>query len=304
MIHTVFFTFSNLGGVLIMQVQSRYIGIACPSCGAEKTINVPETLFTEKKFGHVKIQVPKGAVCQEHVFVVLLDIKGRILGYQTVDLSVSTPSVAKSKGEAQPEVDESIGLMKFIEQLGFRCLAGLIHSKLFNYQPFVIIQKDVQMDMDEVNFFLDDIVPQMYRNHKALKHIEYNDYVFPTATYFYALVKNQRKTAFLMNLHKHIIQMPWQTGLDLEKGFITTALKNKDPMEQIKYLTFYITKFLEDVDKTKIIIEQMKKISKKDLVKKLKEIAITSTITKEYVTSIKEFIRRRVSRELAAKIND
>ncbi len=287
-----------------MQVQSRYIGIACPSCGAEKTINIPETLFTEKKFGHVKIQVPKGAVCQEHVFVVLLDIKGRILGYQTVDLSVSTPDAARSKEEAQAEVDESLGLMKFIKLLGFRCLAGLIHAKLFNYQPYVIIKKDVQMDMDEVNFFLDDVVPEMFRNHKALKHIEYNDYVFPTATYFYALVKNQRKAAFLMNLHKHIIQMPWQTGLDLEKGFIATALKNKDPIEQLKYLSFYITKFLEDVDKTKIIIEPMKKISKKDLVKKLKEIAITSTVTKEYVTSIKEFIHRRDSRDIAKKIHD
>ena len=287
-----------------MQVQSRQIGIACPSCGAEKTLNVPETLFTEKKFGHVKIQVPKGVVCQEHVFVVLLDINGRILGYQTVDLSISTPNAVKSKEEAQPEVAESLGLTKFIKLLGFRCLAGLIHSKLFNYQPYIISKKDVQMDMDEVNIFLDDLVPDMYKNHKVLKHIEYDDYVFPTATYFYALIMNQRKTAFLINLDKHIIQIPWQTGLELEKSFITTALKNKDPKEQLKFLAFYVTKFLEDVDKTKIIIETMKKISKKDLVKKLKEIAITSTISREYVASIKEFIYRRVSVEIAAKIQD
>lgn len=107
-----------------------------------------------------------------------------------------------------------------------------------------------------------------------------------------------------MNLDKHIIQMPWDTGLELEKGFITTAIKNQNPIEQIKYLTFYITKFLEDVDKSKIIVEPMKKISKKDLVKKLKEIAITSTVTKEYVSSIKEFIHRRISRDIAAKIHD
>jgi hypothetical protein len=287
-----------------MQVQSRQIGIACPSCGAEKTLNVPETLFTEKKFGHIKIQVPKGVVCQEHVFVVLLDINGRILGYQTVDLSISSPNAVKSKEVAQPEVDELSGLAKFIKLLGFGCLAGLIHSKLFNYQPYVISKKDVQMDMDEVNIFLDDLVPDIYKNHKVLKHIEYDDYVFPTATYFYALVMNQRKAAYLMNLDKHIIQMPWKTGLELEKSLITTALKNKDPKEQLKFLTFYVTKFLEDVDKTKIIVESMKKISKKELVKKLKEIAITSTVSREYVASIKEFIHRRVSPGIAEKIND
>ncbi len=287
-----------------MQVQCRYINIACPSCGSEKTITIPETLFTEKKFGHVKIQVPQGAVCPDHVFVVLLDIKGRILGYQTVDLSISSVDATKPKEQARLEGDKALGLMKFIEMLGFRCFAGLIHAKLFNYQPYVIIKKDSEMNMDEVNNFLDDIVPEMYKNNRVLKHIEYNDYVFPTATYFYALVKNQRKKAFLMNFQKHIIQMPWQTGLDLEKGFIATALKNENPNEQIKYLAFYISKFLEDVDKTKIIIKPAKKISKKDLVKKLKEIALTSTITKEYVSCIKEFVHRRVSPEIAKKIQD
>ncbi|MFW9972424.1 MAG: hypothetical protein ACFFDF_19725 [Candidatus Odinarchaeota archaeon] len=287
-----------------MQVQCRYIDIACPSCGSEKRVTIPEKLFTEKKFGHVKIQVPQGAVCQDHVFVVLLDIKGRILGYQTVDLSVSSTDIAKPKEEAPLEDEEILGIMRFINMLGFRCLAGLIHAKLFNYSPYVIIKKDFEMNMDEVNNLLDSIVPEIYKNNKVLKPIEYNDYVFPTATYFYALVKNQRKKAYLMNLHKHIIQMPWETGLDLEKGFITSALKNEDPLEQIKYLTFFISKFLEDVDKTKIIVEPIKKISKKELVKKLKEIAITSTVTKEYITSVKEFIHRRVSPNLAQKIND
>ncbi|MFX1380153.1 MAG: hypothetical protein ACFFA4_13785 [Promethearchaeota archaeon] len=288
----------------MVQVQTRYINIACPSCGSEKTVNIPETLFTEKKFGHVKIQVPQGAVCQDHVFVVLLDIKGRILGYQTVDLSVSSTTESKPKEEAHLEKTEATGLRKLIEMLGFRCLAGLIHTKIFNYQPYVIIKRDFELNVDEVNNFLDDIVPEMYKNKRVLKHIEYNDYVFPTATYFYALVKNQRKRAFLINLDKHIIQMPWQTGLDLEKGFITSALKNEDHIEQIKYLSFYISKFLEDVDKTKIIIESVRKISKKDVVKKLKEIAITSTVTKEYISSIKEFLHRRGSPEIAQKIND
>jgi len=287
-----------------MQVQCRLINIACPTCGIDKTVSIPETLFTEKKFGHVKIQVPQGAVCQDHVFVVLLDVKGRILGYQTVDLSVSSTVDAKPKEEVRLEEDETLGLMRFIKMFGFRCFAGLIHAKLFNYQPYVIIKKNFQMNMDEINNVLDEFVPEKYKNKRMIKHVEYNDYVFPTATYFYALVKNQRKTAFLMNLHKHIIQMPWQTGLDLEKGFITSALKNEDPIEQMRYISFYISKFLEDIDKTKIILEPKRKISKKDLIKKLKEIAITSTVTKEYVTCIKEFIHRRVSPQIAKKIHD
>ena len=194
--------------------------------------------------------------------------------------------------------------MRFIRTLGFRCFAGLIHAKVFNYQPVLIIKKGFQINLEKINNFLDDIVPEMYKNKRVLKTIDYSPNTFPLATYFYALVMNQRKTAFLLNEHKHIIQMPWKTGLDFEKGIIASALQKHDQNEHLKYLTFYVTKFLEDVDKALIIIEPVKKISKKDLVKKLKEIAITSTITKNYVSCIKEFIHRRKSPQIAKKIHD
>ncbi|MFX0003771.1 MAG: hypothetical protein ACFE9C_01930 [Candidatus Hodarchaeota archaeon] len=287
-----------------MQVVGKYINIACPSCGSEKIVNIPLSLFTEKKFGHVKIQVPQGAVCPDHVFVVLLDLEARILGYQTVDLSVSSADESTPKDQNHVEKDESLGLMRFIRMLGYNCFAGLIHAKLFDYQPYIIKTSTTEIDMNEVNQFLDDIVPEVYKNHKFVEEIEYDDETFPTATYFYALVKNQKTRDFLMNPHKQIIQIPWQTGLELEKTIIANTLNNKNPNEHLKFVSFYISKFLEDVDKTKKIIDPVKKISNKDIVKKLKEIAITSTISKEYVSSIKEFIHRRISPDLASKIRD
>jgi hypothetical protein len=287
-----------------MQVASKQVKIACPSCGVEKVVNVPLSLFAEKKFGHVKIQVPQGAVCPDHVFVVLLDMEARILGYQTVDLSVSSTSESTHKDQDRFEKDDNLGLMKFIKMFGFRCFAGLIHSKLFDYQAYIIKKNDFQMEMDSINKFLDDIVPDVYKNHIFVDKIEYDEDIYPVATYFYALVKNQNTTDFLMNLQKHVIQMPWQTGVELEKNFIASALTNKDPIEQTKFVSFYISKFLEDVEKTKIIVEPVKKISRKDIVKKLKEIAITSTVTREYVSFIKEFIHKRISPELSIKIRN
>jgi hypothetical protein len=287
-----------------MQVLNKQINIACPICGTEKIVNIPETLFKEKKFGHVKVQVPQGAVCQDHVFIVLLDMDGRILGYQTVDLSVSSKAEPKTKDQDSIEKDESLGLMKFIRMLGFRCFAGLIHSKLFHYEPYIIMPENCQLNVDEINYFLEDVVPEKYRNKIVLKKIEYDDDVFPHANYFYDLVKNKRKTEFLINPDKHIIQMPWQTGLELEKNLIASAIQNEKHLEQIKFLSFYLTKFIEDTNKAMIIIEPLKKISKRELVKKLKDIAITSTVTKDYVTSIKEFIHRQISPEIAKKIKN
>ncbi|MFX1418572.1 MAG: hypothetical protein ACFE9N_06600 [Promethearchaeota archaeon] len=287
-----------------MQVHSKLIEVACPRCGLEKTIGVPETLFSQKKYGHIKIQVPQGVVCQDHVFVVFLDVEGRIIGYQTVDLSISSTPETAPKEEISLEDGKTISLKRFIMMVGYSCFAGLIHAKLFNYPSFLIMNSEHKLNIDVINNVLDEIVPEIYKNKRSLKIIDYNDRVFPTATFFYALVQNQRKTAFLMNPHKHVVQMPWKTGLELEKTMIASAINKEDQNEHLKFLAFYISKFLEDVDKTLKILETVKKASKKELVKKLKEIAITSTITKNYVNSIEEYIHRRVSPQVARKVHD
>lgn len=288
---------------LIMQVQQFAIDVACPRCGVEKTIHVPETLFAQKKFGHIKIQVPKGAVCQDHMFIVFLDVKGRIIGYETVDLSIKTTTEKKICEEIDIEEKET-KLDRFIADIGFNCLAGLIHSKLFNYHSYLIINKEFTVNLDVINNLLDELMPEAYKNRRPLKTIEFNNEIYPTATFFYALVKNQKKTAFLMNPRKLIVQMPWKTGIELERSIINSARKKEDQNEQLKFLTFFITKFLEDVNKTISILETTKKISKKDLVKKLKEKSPLSTITRTRVDFIKEFIYRRKSPQIAKKIQN
>ena len=107
-----------------------------------------------------------------------------------------------------------------------------------------------------------------------------------------------------MNPHKHIIQMPWKTGLDLEKNIINSAINKEEGNERLRFLTFFISKFLHDVDNTLLILENTKKISKKNLINKLKGISITTTITKDRVSCIKEFINRRISPQIAKKIQD
>ncbi|MFX1501801.1 MAG: hypothetical protein ACFFDH_12630 [Promethearchaeota archaeon] len=287
-----------------MQVLYKLIEVACPRCGKEKIINVPETLFSEKKFGHIKIQVPKGAVCPDHVFVVFLDVTGRIIGYQTVDLSISSEAETKSREEIRIEDDNIFSIEKFIDLIGFNCFAGLIHAKLFNY-PLVLIMSDgINLNIEMINNFLVSVMPEKYKNTRHLEAIKYDNETFPTATYFYALVKNQRKTAFLMNPGKHIIQMPWKTGLELEKEIINSALKEGDQKKQLRNLEFFISKFLQDVDNTLLILDSVKKISKKNLVSKLKDISITSIITKNRVNFFKEFIHRRISPQIANKIQD
>ncbi|MFX1411842.1 MAG: hypothetical protein ACFFA6_15965 [Promethearchaeota archaeon] len=275
--------------------------LSCPSCGAEKTVNVPNSLFSNKQYGHVKIQVPQGAVCPDHVFVVFIDVKGRIIGYEAIDLSISSPTV-KPTDAIRDESTKTLTLNNLIDRLGFKCVAGLIHARLFNYPSYIITSNGVIAKLDEINEVFNELIPEMYKSNRTLKIIEFDGEIYPLPTYFYALVQNQRRTAFLINPHSHIIQLPWKIDLELEKSLIKSALEKEDQNEQWKFLAYYITKFIEEVEFSLSIIKDVKKISKKELLKRLKEKLITSTFTKSRVISIKEFIRRRISADMAQKI--
>ena len=108
----------------------------------------------------------------------------------------------------------------------------------------------------------------------------------------------------MINNHKHVIHKPWDTKCDLEKSILDNALGRKDKTEQLKYLAQYITQFIKDVEFTKTLLENSKSISEKDLMKQLKSKLIVSTINKKRVSIIKEFIKQRYSKELAAKIKN
>ena len=72
-----------------MEQAFKLLKIACPSCGSAKELKIPDSIFSEKKIGFIKIQVPQGAVCNDHNFMVLADPKGKVLGYETFDVAIS-----------------------------------------------------------------------------------------------------------------------------------------------------------------------------------------------------------------------
>jgi hypothetical protein len=273
--------------------------ISCPKCGTEKQINVPESLFFDKKFGTVKIKVPQGAVCKDHNFIVFISTKGQIVGYDVIDTSVSSDQ----GGNLSKEII-NLSLDELIDAFGFNCVAGLIHAKLFDYPSFVVRSEEFKINIDQLDEMFDKLIPPQYRNDNAIKDVVFDTYVFTNEDYFYTAFKNNNTNAFLINNRKLVIQKPWKTTCDFEKSILDNALGRNDKSEQIKYLTQYILQFIKDVEFTKTLLENSKNISEKDLMKQLKSKLIVSTINKKRVSIIKEFIKQRFSPELSTKIKN
>jgi len=280
-------------------VKLKKFDVACPKCGVGKEISIPESLFSQKKFGSIKIQVPQGAVCKDHNFIVFISTKGQIIGYDIIDASVSLDKKEKPPGDLT-----DLALDELIDTFGLNCVAGLIHAKLFDYPSFVIRNEEFDLDIEQLNEMIDKLIPPKYRSSNAIKVEEFDSYTFPNPNYYYSSFKQEHTDAFLINYQKLVIQVPWQTDIDFEKSILSNAIGKKNKSEQLKYFTRYINQFISDVEITKSLLENINSIREKELVKKLKDKLILSTINKNRILLIKEFINRRISKEVGSKITN
>jgi hypothetical protein len=280
-----------------MSSRLKKFKVSCPRCGAGKEISVPESLFYDKKFGTVKIKVPQGVVCKEHNFIVFISTKGNIIGYDIIDTSVSLDQKDKL-----PIDLTSLTLDELIDAFGFDCVAGFIHAKLFDYSSRIIRNEEFSLNIEQLNDLFDKLIPIKYRNSNVILDEEFDSYVFPNPHFYYTMIKNKDANAFLINNHKLVIQVPWHGHIEFEKAILSNALGKTDKTEQLKYLALYITQFISDVEFTKSLLENAKAISEKELIRKLKEKLIVSTINRNRIVLIKEFISRRISKDLSKKI--
>ena len=182
-----------------MQTNYRQITVTCPICGTEKDLNIPEAVFSQKKFGTIKIQVPQMAVCPDHQFIVFVDSKGTIRGYEKIDLQMAMPSE-----ETEKEKRGIITLRKLIQMYGLYGVFSLIHAKIFNYPTYVMINSESENIEDLMNIIGDSILPEQYRGTAKLDFILENNY---------DKVKLKEKNELVIYDHKHILITPWEEQL-------------------------------------------------------------------------------------------
>lgn len=282
-----------------MEQAVKELEIACPACGTIKSLRIPLKVFSQKKYGFIKIQVPQGAVCEDR-FMILVDQNGKILGYETIDMFISK---LKPDDEVNVEQPKGISIKDYIHEFGFNCLAGIIHASLFGYPAFIITKMDENVDVKPLNEMIDGLIPENYRNNHVLEKIEYDPEIYPNPGFYYALVADQQKFDFLINTYKHVIQDPFETDIKYEQVILRNALKEKNENGiPFKTIADYILRFIRDVEFAASILSASEKISEKDLMKEMNDRLTLSSINKTRMKYIKEFINRRVSADLVSKI--
>ncbi|MFW9878823.1 MAG: hypothetical protein ACFFG0_37565, partial [Candidatus Thorarchaeota archaeon] len=253
-----------------------------------KNIKIPEAIFSQKKFGTIKIQIPVNAVCSEHQFIVFVDTKGIIRGYEKIDILMSTLSP-----EAEREALGRVNLRNLIKVFGLYGIFSLIHAKIFNYPSYIIKDENFEYTENLLNSVGDNILPETYRGSKTIFILEEPDI---------NKIKVKDKNALIMDTSQHIYQTPWGTKLKFEEEIVRRALDIIDEQEQLKLLQQDISSFVSEVHYAVSIFQDFNKIYDNELVDKISKALSIKKISTYRLNLIKEFIRRNISKEIVKKI--
>jgi len=265
----------------------KEITVTCPVCEAIKNIKIPEAIFAQKKFGTIKIQVPQGAVCKEHQFIVFVDTKGLVRGYEKIDLLMKP---------LEKEIDPyRLTLRSFINKFGLYGVFSLIHAKIFNYPAYILRNKDSTERTDLINNIANILLPENYRATSKIIFLDETDY---------NKIKLGEKNSFVMDTQQHILQTPWSEKLKFEEAIIKEALEIIDEEEQMVLLQQNISKFIYEAEFVKNFLEGVKMVYEDDLIEKISRELMMPKVNRYRISLIKDFIRQRFSPKLSEKIKN
>ncbi|MFX1387894.1 MAG: hypothetical protein ACFE9M_11810 [Promethearchaeota archaeon] len=268
----------------------KLLEVVCPTCGKMKNINIPEAVFTQKKFGTVKIQIPINAVCPEHQFIVFVDKKGIIRGYEKIDIIMGAISP-----EAERKAAGRINLRNLIQTFGIYGIFSLIHAKIFNYPSYIIKDDNFEYSEDILNAVGDNILPERYRGNKTIHILEEPDI---------NKIKVKDKEALIMDASQHIYQTPWTKKLKFEEGIVKRALDIIDEQEQLKLLQQDISTLISEAHYTVSILQDFDRIYDDELIEKISKAFSMKKISTHRLNLIIEFIRRNISKKIISKIKN
>jgi len=273
-----------------MAYKYKELEVSCPICGLSKILNVPEAVLSQRKFGTIKIQVPMGAVCSDHQFIVFVDQKGVIRGYEKIDIQMAIRTV-----ETEAEKRGLLTLRRLIQIIGFYGAFSLLHAKIFKYPSYIIIDKNFQYSVELLNSLGDQLLPENYKGNNTIKLLEETDY---------SKIKLKEKNALLLDTHQHILQTPWDEKLKFEEAMVKRALEIIDEQEQFILMQQNISRFIKEVEYCKDILQNVKEIYEDDLMERLSKDLMIPKINHFRLILIKNFIKQRFDPKLASKIKN
>jgi len=272
-----------------MNQSTREILLTCPNCGIFKNLNIPESIFSQKKFGSIKIQVPVGAICSNHTFIVFINNKGHIVGYEKIDLQMV-------QIDNQKQIEKKLSIKGLIDIFGIYGLLSLMHAFVFNYPIYIVAENDdFYKKIENIKLLMEKFLEEKYRNVQSIEILRESDL---------NQIKIKNKNSLVIDSHKNILQTPWDEKLKFEESIVSKAMDIISYEEQLLLIQQNVDKFIKLCEETKKILGNVDKIYEEELIDQLSINLMSPKISNTQLILIKKFISNRNSADIANKIKN
>jgi len=218
----------------------KEIQVQCPVCQKEQMIKVPNYIFDNKKVGNIKIQIYKG-ICCEHQFILFLNKKAEIRGYETIDMNIDLSEVEESKSK------DKIYLRDILKTYGDFAVSCIIHSLLLNIPIIILRTKYEGSRASQLTSLFNKFIPKS-NNEKMLlvSNILELDYQ-----------KAKISDVLVINPTGIVINTPWKDiQLKFENNIVSEALKIIDDSTQTYIIQERIAGLFKEAEFIKAIIDK------------------------------------------------
>ncbi|MHA1681506.1 MAG: hypothetical protein ACTSUE_10880 [Promethearchaeota archaeon] len=274
-----------------MTVEVKKILVRCPVCHVEKEVNIPIFLVKEAQDGVLKIQIPQGACCAEHSFMVYIDKKFKIKGYQNADIEfrVGAPANRKSQDKDKKDfkVDDLVNIMG-------PDISGTILRTILIGKPILFLETfDLYNRVDKAVVLLNDM--------------ESDDLVITTERITREELKEKRvnksNSLVVVPLYQAIMRSPFFDDINtrFEGNLINETLKIPDRGGQIIFMRKELIKITRIIDEFVKILRDAEKLFEEDIPKITQE-KFNYKIDSKNIDVIKEVIFFKHDHTLAEKI--
>ncbi len=232
--------------------------IQCPQCQAQKIIEIPGYVFSQKRVGIIKIQIHSGSVC-EHEFVAFVDQTGTARGYEKIDFQLQFTA----RSAAEHAATDKLYLEDLLETIGDFATLSIFRAFLFDYSIYVILgPADNPRFVERLNDLMQSFFPKDLNVKSLAQPIERRAF----------LKFDVKESEFLiLDTSGLITNSPWgeKKWFEYENEVIKKALEIIDASSQALLIQQEVSNFKKKVEYVLKVLNDTKLIYENELKDKL-----------------------------------
>ncbi len=254
------------------------VSIKCPvpDCGKSSEINIPQYVF-QKNTSIIKIQIFEGLCCDQHSFLLFLNKKGKVMGYELIDHEIRIDRSGSKENE--------FGISDLISLIKSAAAAYVLHALIFEYPILFVHEETLEPKKKQAIIrLLTDCAPQNRKKNVRVMFFNKEEYIKSDITNYLTI-----ETKF-----GAILNQPWDNiVMKHEDTILARALDIIDPEMQ----PIVVEDYIEMIDQhMEFIVNKLKsgqEVFEEDLKEQVAEHFMSKKLSDYEIDFLKKLITRK-----------